>query len=247
MTFDPIPLRRRLRSGERRQSRFGGGVAGHEHVAEDIRGGRFGSISISLGSIIEFLGDAQIVANPDFQITQPDGTVLLSYVDSLLRWFLDADILIGTGNKLQWNALTYIEEASDVWTVTVKGVQVLSIDGSGNARLKGDIGVESGGFFVAEDGGTLSILSGAVTATNTYHLIETESAAATDDLDTINGGSDGAFLVLRSVAAGRDPTLKDGTGNLVLAGDFTLGDPSDRIMLLHEGGNWVELSRSTNG
>lgn len=95
-------------------------------------------------------------------------------------------------------------------------------------------------------GSELTISGGAVTVTQGFHTIDTESDAATDDLDTINGAQAGQLLVLKSAADARDPTLKDGTGNLRLAGDFTLTTTDDSITLIYDGTNWCELSRSDN-
>ena len=92
----------------------------------------------------------------------------------------------------------------------------------------------------------LTIASGVVTATQTYHIIDTQSDDSADDLDTINGGSDGDILILKSADGARDTTLKDGGGNLRLAGDFILAATTDRIMLISDGTNWNEISRSTN-
>jgi hypothetical protein len=96
--------------------------------------------------------------------------------------------------------------------------------------------------------GTLTIASGAITVTGSRHAVDTEAAAASDDLDTINGGSDRLVLVLNTVSNSRDVTLKDGTGNLRLAGDCTLGTSNDRIVLeyVSSTATWVEVSRSIN-
>jgi len=99
---------------------------------------------------------------------------------------------------------------------------------------------------VLGDGSELTIVSGAVTISTGYHIIDTEADAGTDDLDTINGGSKGMELVIASVDAARNVVVKDGTGNLLLAGDFTLADPADTIRLIYNGANWQETSRSTN-
>lgn len=97
-------------------------------------------------------------------------------------------------------------------------------------------------------GGTLTIAAGVVTAGSfSYYAIDTEAAAATDDLDTINGGSyDGQLLVLRAANSGRDVVLKDATGNLRLTGDFTMTHAQDRIVLIYDGSAWCELSRADN-
>ncbi len=96
------------------------------------------------------------------------------------------------------------------------------------------------------DGSELTIATGVVTVTGGFHTVDTEADAATDDLDTINGGTTGHLLVLTSAVDARDPTVKDATGNLALAGDFTLDDSDDTITLIYNGSNWLEVSRSNN-
>jgi hypothetical protein len=107
-------------------------------------------------------------------------------------------------------------------------------------------GITLDSFVVLKDGGTLTINAGAITITNSNHQVDTEGSAASDDLDTINGGSSGTLLILRSYTNARDTTLKDGTDNLRLAGDFTLSNSQDTIMLIRVGSYWYELSRSDN-
>lgn len=97
---------------------------------------------------------------------------------------------------------------------------------------------------------TLVIASDAITVKRSYHKVDTEASAATDDLSTINGGVDGMRLVLQSVANARDVTLKNGIGNMRLQGgtDFTLTRVSDTIELIYNGtqSEWNEVSRSDN-
>ena len=99
-------------------------------------------------------------------------------------------------------------------------------------------------------GYTRVISGGVITVPATPYVIsqyvDTEAAAATDDLDTISGGQEGQIVIFTSPTSSRDTTFKDGTGNLVLAGDFTLTSSSDSITLIKRGANWVELSRSDN-
>lgn len=97
-------------------------------------------------------------------------------------------------------------------------------------------------------GGTYTIASGVITITSPgWITVDTEAAGATDDLDTINGdGNSGNILVVSSVSSARDTTLKDNTGNLLLAGDFVLTNVADRITLLSNGTTWVEIARSDN-
>jgi len=79
----------------------------------------------------------------------------------------------------------------------------------------------------------LTIASGAVTVTQGLHTIDTEGDAASDDLDTINGGTAGMSVRLRAENAARTVVLKDGTGNLELGGADVSLDDTDK---------WVELT-----
>lgn len=94
----------------------------------------------------------------------------------------------------------------------------------------------------------VTISVGEITPTKSFHKIANEGGAATDDLDTINGGADGDILVLMPSSSGQDITFKDGTGNLNLSGDFTTGDTSDSITLIYRNTGtpkWYELSRTS--
>lgn len=97
------------------------------------------------------------------------------------------------------------------------------------------------------DDEALTVATGAITVTKSYHRVDTEASASSDDLDTITAaGEEGELLVLRAAANARTVVLKDGTGNLLLAGDFSLDHSDDRITLIYTGSNWAELSRSDN-
>ncbi len=95
-----------------------------------------------------------------------------------------------------------------------------------------------------------TIASGAITINNSNVQVDTEGAAASDDLDTITltGAQDGDIITIRTANSARTVTLKDGTGNLTLSGDFTLTNVADKIMLQYDtfGLQWIELSRSNN-
>ena len=93
----------------------------------------------------------------------------------------------------------------------------------------------------------LTIVAGVITTTQNYHLIDTESDDATDDLDTINGGAEGFTLIIRPIDDGRTIVVKDGTGNLKLAGDFSMDSFVDMLVLFKiNATEWAELSRSNN-
>lgn len=93
----------------------------------------------------------------------------------------------------------------------------------------------------------LTIATGAVTATKSYHTIDTESDAASDDLDTISGGRAGQILVVQANNSARSVVLKDGTGNLKLSGDITLDNAEDTATLVSDGTSWYLIATSNNG
>lgn len=93
---------------------------------------------------------------------------------------------------------------------------------------------------------TVTIGSGAITVTRSYHLVDSLGAAgSTTDLLTVNGGMVGQLLVLMRTNA-KKIKLKDGSGNLRIAGDFTIDSDFDTITLLYTGTVWVEQCRSNN-
>ena len=94
----------------------------------------------------------------------------------------------------------------------------------------------------------LTIAAGVITRTQSYHTVDTQADAASDDLDTINGGKDGDLLIICAANSARTVVAKDATGNLALAGDFTMDNGNDTLMLIYDGisTNWLEVSRSDN-
>jgi hypothetical protein len=77
----------------------------------------------------------------------------------------------------------------------------------------------------------LTIDTGAVTITKSYHTIDTEGDAATDDLDAISGGNEGRILIIHSADNARVVILKNGT-NLILGEDIILDDTNIHVMLI---------------
>ena len=102
--------------------------------------------------------------------------------------------------------------------------------------LKSNIGLDA----AAE----LTIAAGVITKTKSYHFIDTAADAATDDLDTINGGSDGDVLFLEAEHTDRTVILKDGTGNLQLGGDIYLTSTGLVVTLIYNGtlSKWLPVA-----
>lgn len=89
--------------------------------------------------------------------------------------------------------------------------------------------------FAASTG--LTIATGAITITQNFHRVDTEGAAASDDLDTINGlANDGMVLVLRAANDARTVIIKHGTGNIKCVGnaDLSLDDAQDFALLVYD-------------
>ena len=91
-----------------------------------------------------------------------------------------------------------------------------------------------------------TVASGAITVTRSFATVAGEGGAS-DDLDTINGGVEGDWLLLRRVSGGTTLTVKDGTGNLRLAGDCVMNATEDMLLLFCIGSSlWAEVARSNN-
>lgn len=85
----------------------------------------------------------------------------------------------------------------------------------------------------------------AVLNVTRYITVDTEGAAATDNLSTITGGSDGQMLLLYSANAARVITVKHSTGNIRLAGggSDTVLRATVPLMLFYNSsaGFWAEV------
>lgn len=94
----------------------------------------------------------------------------------------------------------------------------------------------------------VTIAAGVVTVQGNALILDTEAAAATDDLDTINGGTTGQIVILQTANSSRDVVVKHGTGNLFLTGrvDFTLTGTRDKLVLICISTEWHEIGRGDN-
>lgn len=101
---------------------------------------------------------------------------------------------------------------------------------------------------------TLTIVSDQITPTVGFHLVDTEGAAATDNVAQIlqTNLPDGSLLLLRMANAGRLVVLKHnagGTGQLSLANgvDLTLVSVTQHIVLRRNGTQWDEVPIAGSG
>jgi len=118
-----------------------------------------------------------------------------------------------------------------------------NVGASGNSALL-KTSVNNSGALSFVDATELTIASGVITVTQNYHKIDTESAASSDDLDTITAGTNvaaGHVLHLRVESAARTVVLKAGTGspdNLDIGSDVTLDEAYKTYSLVYDGTNW---------
>jgi hypothetical protein len=95
----------------------------------------------------------------------------------------------------------------------------------------------------------VTIDAGEITITSSYVKADTEAAAASDNLDTINGGGRHVMiLVLRAQTVGRTVVVRHGVGNIQCGSDRTLNTGRDKITLIYdaENGTWDMLSFADN-
>ena len=104
-------------------------------------------------------------------------------------------------------------------------------------------------FLRIPEGDQLVIASGEITINCSNHSVNTESAAASDDLQVINGGTEGDILILHAAQSTRTVVLKDRAGgddNIRCGSDITLDNALDRVILHYDGSWWNVLSFHDN-
>lgn len=123
---------------------------------------------------------------------------------------------------------------------TATPAETLHVEAGSNARFDG--------FMVLPIAAVQTISAGVITVTASCNNVDTESAAATDDLDTINGGPNGSWLLLMAADDTHTVVVKNATGNILLGGsDFSLDTIADTLLLWRLSGSfWLEVSRSNN-
>ena len=114
--------------------------------------------------------------------------------------------------------------------------------------------INNAGMLEFDDATELTISSGAITVTQNFHKVDTEADASTDYLDTINGGTAGMFLLIRTVSDSRDITIRHYQDNIYCAGgdDITLGllnefafgvyDNSESMWMLAKGSGGSDIT-----
>jgi hypothetical protein len=192
------------------------------------------------GILLNLFFGSSLIAVDGNQVTGVTGQGI--YADTLDNINISNNVLRGnTGADLFIRTIT---------KGLVKNNQLLSTIPLGTGPLENITGVviEQNITTSAIDAGLYRpvITSGVIFANYNFLQLNTEGGAATDDLDTINGGYEGMVLTLRTWSNSRDVVVKRGTGNLVMPSDFTLDTNLKTISFIKVGASWYELSRSSN-
>jgi hypothetical protein len=93
---------------------------------------------------------------------------------------------------------------------------------------------------------TVTIASGVIAVTTDEVLVDTEGAAASDDLDSITGVPTGKSVIIRPASSSRTVVVKDGS-LIKSAGDFSMDNAEDLMVLRWNGSLMREVSRSDSG
>lgn len=104
---------------------------------------------------------------------------------------------------------------------------------------------------------TYTIATGAITIFGTDEngllLVDTEAAAASDDLDTITldhvTANGRPIIILRAANGARTVVVRHGVGNIFLdaGANKSLDDTPDTLTLMWDGTRWLQISFSNNG
>ena len=96
---------------------------------------------------------------------------------------------------------------------------------------------------IFEKGPELTINSGSITVTHSFHTVDTESDAASDNLDNISGGKTGQILILKPATGSRTVVIRSDESNIFTKGDssFSMDTTNDTVILFKDGTAWYLL------
>lgn len=144
--------------------------------------------------------------------------------------------LTTTGNGA---SLIGIEDAAGVFTGTTVEAALQELAGAGGIIVD----------LIFKAATELTIATGAITATQAVHTVDTQADAASDDLDTMAGGTVEEIVFLRPASAARTVVVKHAIGANCFAcpgaRDISLAEGTDWVMCAYDGTQWVVVAWNT--
>ncbi|MDA0780684.1 MAG: hypothetical protein PQ612_06080 [Rickettsiales bacterium] len=207
---------------------------------------------------VEFTANDRIVAITDNASTSTYAAnwLKLDYTDAVLSVagktgaviLAASDVASGTfaDERISESSVTQHQAALSIAESQVSGLGTLATQDSDNVSITGG-NVAVSGFLNIGAAINKTISSGAISISSSNIIVDTESAAASDDLDTITGGTEGDTVCLRALSSARTVVVKNGTGNIWLGADFSLDNLLDSIKLIKQGSIWLRYSSANNG
>lgn len=163
----------------------------------------------------------------------------------------DNTLVVGSGEVLIPATATILDVRVETDFGEGYGSTGVTIEPDGDIKANGNLNV--GGFLILDTpAAAITIASGAATPIQTRTQLDTQGAAASDDLDTLTATSiaDGTIVTLRTTSSSRDVVVKHLTGNIRLDGaaDYTIANTASTLTLIYDStlAVWKEMARSTN-
>jgi hypothetical protein len=210
------------------------------------------------GNYIESRDDAtaavmQINAGTGINISGNYFETFGSVIDYAIEIASGVDGVYISGNHAEGFQSGFIDQQAGAYNIVAIGnySDQLPIVNNGNALGdKKEMSVNQGQMVIDEiatetftltQGNEVTISDGEITVTDSHHTVDTEGDAASDDLDTINGGGSKDWLIIRPAAGARTVTVKNQTGNIKCGSDFVMDEGEDNILLFKVGSYWHTL------
>ena len=114
-----------------------------------------------------------------------------------------------------------------------------------NASILGSLDISKR--IMVNESSELTISSGVITITGSFHTVDTEGDSSSDDLTTINGGREGQLLIIKAAHTARTVVLKNASANIVCGSDFSLDSIYDMAVLMFISSKWLSISLQNNG
>ena len=144
--------------------------------------------------------------------------------------------------KSNSNLAFYRKKFGKLWKsyMSSDGNQIVDKDLNVSGKVNSKITAHN---LVFTKGPELTISSGAITITHSFHQIDTEGDASSDNLDRINGGVNGQILILKPASGSKTVVIRSDENNIYTSGDssFSMDTTNDTSILLKDGGYWFQI------